>query len=95
MKQDPWIPTSLPASSKAIRSGAGQLGGFSVAETAGSTAKIRLWDNATSASGTLVATIPLTANAGLTKEFKWGVRLTNGLFVEVVSGAVEGSLFTN
>ena len=94
-KTDPWIPGNLPAASAAYKNKPCQLGGFSIAETAGATAKVRLWDNATTNSGTLVATIPLAANGSLTKEFKWGVRLAAGLYVEVVSGAVEGSLFTN
>lgn len=94
-KTDPWIPGNLPTTSKVFRTGGGQYGGFSVRETAGSTATIRLWDNASAASGTLLETISLTANASLREEYKWGVRALNGIYVEIVSGTVEGSIRTN
>lgn len=95
MKQDPWICGNITGSSGVFRDKPGQLGGYSLRETAGATAVVRIYDNNSAASGVILATIGLAANASLDKEYKWGKRALNGLYVQVVSGAVEGCLLTN
>jgi hypothetical protein len=68
--------------------------GFTIRETLGAVATVRLWDNAIAASGTLVATIALTANASQTVALPdTGVWFANGLFAEIVAGTVEGSVY--
>lgn len=67
--------------------------GFTIRETAGAAAVVRLWDNAAAAAGTLLATIALTANQSKDFDNHMGVWAANGVFAETVSGAVEGSVF--
>lgn len=68
--------------------------GYSLRETAGSAAVVRVWDNASAASGTLLATIGLAASASETKYFgEEGIRAENGVFLQTVSGAVEGCVY--
>ncbi|GLY55216.1 hypothetical protein [Lentzea sp. NBRC 102530] len=67
--------------------------GAAISETAGSTAVVRIYDNASAASGTLLATIRLAANETFDVLFDgFGVRAVSGIYVDVVSGAVEGSI---
>lgn len=70
--------------------------GFSLRETAGAAATVRLWDNASAASGTLLATIGFTANQSQNiaiGQADAGVFFASGIFVEVVAGTVEGSIY--
>ncbi len=69
--------------------------GYSIRETAGAAAVVRIWDNASAASGTLLATVGFpAASASQTKYFgAEGVRAENGIFLETVSGAVEGAIY--
>jgi len=70
--------------------------GFTLTENAGTpaAAQIRLYDNASAASGTILATLKFVAS-----ESKFslpqgdGVYFTAGVFAQVVSGSVEGSVF--
>lgn len=66
--------------------------GFTFAETAGVVATIRIYDNASAASGTLLETINLAAS-GSAGEFggPQGVRANNGIYV-AVTGTVVGSV---
>lgn len=66
--------------------------GFSVRETAGSTAAIRVYDN-TSGSGTLLDTISLAANESARENYGTDpLSAENGIYVDIVSGTVEGSV---
>lgn len=69
----------------------GVYDGLVIRETAAGTALVKLYDNASAASGTLVDIISLAANGVATSIHR--VRFQNGLFVDVVSGSVEGSVF--
>lgn len=71
---------------------AGNYHGFTFRETAGSTAVIRIYDNASAASGTLLDSISLSANESAREFYECGVRCKNGIYVDVVSGTVEGSV---
>lgn len=67
--------------------------GFSLRETAGTTATLRVYDNASAASGTLLDTIQLSANESAREYYgPEGIGAVNGIYVDVVSGTVEGSL---
>jgi hypothetical protein len=84
------------ARAKAIAAGvlvstAGIYAGYSLRETAGAAATVRLWDGA-AASGTQIATIALAANGSRDVGIPHGVWFT-GLFIEIVTGTVEGSIY--
>lgn len=69
--------------------------GFSLRETAGSTATLRVYDNASAASGTIIDSIQLSANESAREWYgPDGILVTNGIYVDVVSGTVEGSFRT-
>lgn len=85
---------ALTGSDQAAHARANQFLGITVRETAGSTAAVRVYDNASAASGTILAVVALAANASQTVWFgPAGVRAANGIYVDIVSGAVEGSVF--
>lgn len=69
--------------------------GFTVRETAGAPAVMVIWDNASAASGTPIDEVTLAANESA-REFypEGGVRTTNGIYVQIVSGAIAGSIRT-
>ena len=69
------------------------LSGFSIRETAGAAAVVRL--RVETVSGTILETLSLTANASLGVVYGRGnaKRSQDGVYVQVVSGTIEGSLF--
>lgn len=70
------------------------LRGWSLREDAGTAAvaTVRIWDG-TSATGTVLAAIELAANASTSQAIPDGLRAALGVFVEVVAGSVEGSVW--
>ncbi|MEA2703549.1 MAG: hypothetical protein QOD63_1494 [Actinomycetota bacterium] len=87
--------SALPISgvSQALLAFAGVYRGWALRETAGAVATVRLYDNATAASGTLLDTIELGANeSGSEWLAGGGLRFANGIYVSIVAGAVEGSV---
>ena len=89
------MPAAQP---KAIAAGAAFVGpgmyrGLVICETAASTAKVRLWDNASAASGVLLDVVALTASTSSHRSNVGDIKFANGVFVEIVSGTVEGSIF--
>ena len=86
-------PLPLPAASQAISGRAGRLMGWSVRETSGTaTATFRLW-NTTTASGVKVATVSLNAGESSRDYLPAAVDCEGGLYFELVSGALEGSVW--
>lgn len=84
---------ALTGADQIVSATAGVYRGFALRETAGAIATVRIYDNASAASGTLVDTISLAANeSGSAWYADGGIRLTAGLYVKIVAGAVEGSL---
>lgn len=88
---------STQARTKALAAGAlcpgpAIFAGFSVRETAGAVATVRLWDNPAAGNGNLLATIALAANASSHFAVPQGVWVT-GIFAEIVAGTVEGSVY--
>jgi hypothetical protein len=72
---------------------AGQLAGYSLRETAGAAAVVRLRDGV-DASGDIIVTVALPANGSANQWYlPHGIAFTAGLFVEVASGAVEGVVY--
>ena len=84
--------------SAVVRSTPATYYGITVRETGGvAVAKVRVWDNASAASGVLLETIGLPAGGSASFQYaaedaSGGLRAANGVYVEVVSGAVEGSV---
>lgn len=69
---------------------AGRLAGFSFRETAGDAAVIRLRDGFDT-SGGLIATTSLAANESVRDWFMPdGISFGSGLYVEILSGTIEG-----
>lgn len=86
----PSSAVALTGSDQAIRTGAATLTGWVVRETAGSTATLRIFDG-TSAAGTVVGAVSLPAN-GVSVVPDLAVRCVAGIYVDILSGAVEGSV---
>jgi len=84
---------ALSGANQALSGTQAVYAGYSIRETAGAAARVRIWDNASAASGTILETIGLT---GLASSWSWlgpeGLWAVNGIFVEVVAGTVEGSI---
>lgn len=85
-------PVAMTGANQVVLDHAGMYCGFSIEETAGASAKVRIWDNASEASGTLLDPVGLRASETAREYYESGIRVTNGVYVEVVSGAVAGSV---
>lgn len=77
-----------------VFSGPCSFRGFSLREAAGSpgAAVVRVWDN-TAASGTMIAAANIAASGGAHHAPGDGIRANIGLYLEVVSGTIEGSVW--
>ena len=64
--------------------------GFTLRETAGATALVRVRVN--SATGRILDVIPLAANEGVSDYYDDGIYCDGDLYCEIASGAVEGSI---
>lgn len=87
-------PTARPyavTSSAAVRSDASVYCGFSLRETAGAAAVVRIYDN-TAADGTLLDTISLAADESAREFYPGGIKAVAGIYFSLVSGTVEGSI---
>lgn len=82
---------ALTGSDQTARTGQAVYYGFSIRETAGAAAVVRVYD-ATSAAGTLLDTIGLAALESAREYYPGGVWAQTGIYVDIVSGAVEGSV---
>lgn len=64
--------------------------GFSLRETAGSTALVRVREG--SLTGDILDTIPFGANEGVSDFYEAGIMVEGDLYCEIASGAVEGTI---
>lgn len=64
--------------------------GFSLRETAGATALVRIRVN--TITGKILDTIPLAANEGASDYYVDGVYCDGDLYCEIASGTVEGTI---
>jgi hypothetical protein len=84
---------ALTGSDQAVRADATIYRGFSIRETSGSAAAVvRLFDNASAASGTVLDEISLASGESVREWYEGGIWAVNGIYVDVVSGAVAGSV---
>lgn len=82
---------ALTGSDQTVWTGPVLYCGFSIRETAGSTAVLRIYDNTVN-SGTLLDTIALGAGESAREWYPGGLRAAIGIRVDIISGAVEGSV---
>jgi hypothetical protein len=69
------------------------LRGCSIRDTSGATNTVKIFDNASAASGTILLSVQLAANASIPPlAIDDGLRAANGLFLSA-TGAVEGSVW--
>jgi hypothetical protein len=69
--------------------------GFTIRETAGAAAVVRIWDNDDAASGTVLDEIGLAPLESAREYYPdGGVKTTVGIYLQVVSGTVVGSVRT-
>jgi hypothetical protein len=85
-------PVALTGSNQAVSATPAAYRGFTIRETAGAVAVVRIWDNASAASGVVLEEISLAANESARELYLPGVWAANGVFVQVVSGTVVGSV---
>lgn len=83
---------NLTGSNQVIVASAKDYRGFTIRETAGSTAVVVLFDNASAASGTILEEITLAASESRSEFYAAGLDTSNGVFASIVSGAVAGSV---
>jgi hypothetical protein len=92
-----YTPLSVPGASGAI-SGIGVPGGIFggyLVHAVGGAAVVKFYDNASAASGTLLGAADLAASgvgSWAYVQLTPPVRITAGVYFEIVSGAVEGSI---
>lgn len=73
--------------------GPGQLAGLAISETGGVAGKVRLWDG-TSAAGVRLAVLNVAANGSNALLFAGvDIRFETGVFVETVTGTIEGTVY--
>ncbi|TAK89399.1 MAG: hypothetical protein EPO06_12110 [Burkholderiaceae bacterium] len=83
---------ALTGSDQAISATAKDYRGFTIEETAGSTAKVVIYDDDDAATGTPLEIISLAANESRSEFYRSGIRASVGIYVDVVSGSVAGSV---
>jgi hypothetical protein len=83
---------ALTGADQVVMAGGALYKGFTVRETVGAVAVVRVWDNATEASGTVLEEIALAANESARECYTDGIWASAGIFVDVVSGTVAGSI---
>lgn len=89
----PTNAVALTGSDQAVAANRTLYRGFTIRETSGSaTAVVRLFDNASAASGTVLEEISVNAGESAREYYVEGIWAVNGVYVDVVSGAVAGSV---
>lgn len=84
---------ALTGSDQAVSATPTVYRGFAIRETSGSAgAVVRIFDNASAASGTVLDEISLNASESAREWYESGLVAASGVYVDVVSGAVAGSV---
>lgn len=88
-------PVALTGADQVVQASAAYFRGLTVAETGGANpVTVRVYDNASAASGTLLATVRLAAGESHTWSDPAGLWASNGVYVDVGgTGVVEGSVY--
>lgn len=95
MRLRPLIGGNGAIASGVIDNRSGRIGFYSFTETSGGgTAKVRLWDGSAAGTG-LIASITLLASESTRDPITMhGLPYSTGLYLELVSGTVEGQVFS-
>jgi hypothetical protein len=84
---------ALTGSDQVVSAARAFYGGFTLRETSGSApAIVRIFDHASAAAGTILDEIALNASESAREFYSGGLLAQNGIYVDVVSGAVAGSV---
>jgi hypothetical protein len=83
---------ALTGADQVVRTGSAYLAGYTIRETAGAAAAVRIYDHESAASGVILAAVSLAADGSVDVMYPSSLRALRGVFVDVVSGAVEGSI---
>lgn len=83
---------ALTGADQVVSAAACEYMGFTVRETAGARAVVRIYDNASAGSGKLLDTVSLLPNESAREYYPEPIFARSGVYVDVVSGAVEGSV---
>lgn len=85
---------ALTGSDQAVRTAEGWYAGYTVIETGGSNAAtVRIYDNASAASGTLIGAVNLAAGGSADVSLNLPTWCVNGVYVDVGgTGTVAGSV---
>ena len=84
---------ALTGSDQVVKDQATVYRGFTIRETSGSDAAVvLLYDNASAASGTIIEQISLLPGESAREWYSGGFVVANGIYADVVSGAVAGSI---
>jgi hypothetical protein len=84
---------TIPAADGALASAPKILYGWSVGESDGTPAVASFLIRDGSVSGPIVAVVELAANGSSTEWFEGGVRVPNGIFIDIVGGTVQGAIY--
>lgn len=88
-------PTDLPGATGVVVTGATKYRGFTIEETSGTaTAKVRFYDHTSAASGPRLETVTLQPGESRSELYPTGIPCAAGVYMQLVSGAVFGSLRT-
>ncbi len=88
-------PTPLTGSDQVVVGAPAVYRGLTLRETSGSAgATVRLYEHASAASGTLLQTVALAQGESFNVTHSGaGIWAANGIYCDIVSGAVEGSVY--
>jgi len=89
---DDVSPVPLTGADQVVMNHGGWYYGFTIKETAGSTADVVVYDNASTNTGTILEQISLGPKESAREFYPGSIRVSNGVYVDVVSGAVAGSI---
>jgi hypothetical protein len=94
MSKPTYSTVALTGSDQAVRAIPGSYGGYTVIETGGSNAAtVRIYDNASAASGTLIGAANLAAGGSADVCLNHPTKCLNGIYVDVGgTGTVAGSV---
>jgi hypothetical protein len=83
---------ALTGSDQAIAAAPASYLGFTIRETAGAAAVVRIFDNASAATGTVLEEISLNPGESARELYTAAIFVGAGIYVDVVSGSVSGSV---
>jgi hypothetical protein len=84
-------PVALTGANQVVTAGPAVYRGLTLRATAA--AVVRVWDNPSAAAGTLLDTVAVATDASVHAWYgDGGIRAARGIYVEVLSGTVEGSV---